>query len=501
MNLYHLYVFSFKDGNDDGIGDLWGIKEKINYLKILPVDAIYFSPVYETGFVDWGYDVKNYKKIEPTIGNNELMKEIVDELHASGKKVIFDLILNHVSKEHECFQKALLGDKKCKEFFIWRKKINNWKNYMEESAWTYVPEIGEYYLHMFHPAQPDLNYRNPEVVNYIIDTISFIVEEFGVDGFRLDVINLLLKRMDFSDVDEKCNKSHCFAKLPETVDLVKQIFDEVKSKTGKNLYLIGEVSTRSLEEWKKWSSILDSYFEFRFNQQDDKTNEFTAGYFYKILKDYIKDDYNGLIPTMPLGNHDTDRIATKFGEWNKIEPNFAQAVFNTMAILGPWNYSLYYGSELAMTNPRLPVKYKSKDQLLNVPSKKGGRDVGRTPMSWTPEQYAGFSRVEPWIPLSSNYMSNNVQTLQIGTYNILTYTHTLMEIKRKYGFPIKSSINISSDALFLRFVWKELLVSVAISFSSQEMVLTVKGKENLIWRWMGKHSLLLDGNFDIEKEH
>jgi glycosidase len=471
MNLYHIYVWSFKDGNSDGIGDLKGLLSKMDYLNTLDVDAVYLSPVWETGKVDWGYDTKDYTRVEPLLGTENELKQVVEELHKQGKKVIFDLVLNHVSTQHEWFQKALGGDPYYKKFFIWLKKPNNWISYMRESVWEYVPELGEYYLHMFHRTMPDLNWRNPEVYKVMLDIVSDMVLRYDIDGFRLDVINLLLKREDFVDATEDEIKHHAYAKLPETVDLVTRFFNDVKSRTGKDLYLIGEVSTRDYEVWKKWYSVLDTYFDFNFNQQDSNSNFFDAPTFYEVIdKNYKMWKQTGKLATVPIGNHDTPRLATKFGEELGRDPDFVQAVFNIFGIFGPWYYSLYYGSELAMTNPILPDDYIPRDQLLDVPSCKGGRDVGRSPMSWTGKKHAGFSNVDPWIPLAGNYKTNNVQLLP----KILEQTRGWISLRKMLGNLLDVQYSIINQMLYMTSVYQNGSVFVETDFYNDKVLFGVR---------------------------
>ncbi|MBR1439822.1 MAG: hypothetical protein IJ589_01215, partial [Lachnospiraceae bacterium] len=194
MSFYQIWIRSFADGNGDGIGDLYGVYDKLEYIKSIGVDGIWFSPIYPSPNADFGYDISDYKNIHPEYGTLEVFKKVLKKAHSLGLKVIMDLVVNHTSDEHPWFLESKKGkDNPYSDYYIWRDKPNNWDSLFEGEAWEYVPERGQYYLHLFAKKQPDLNMDNPKVREEVKSIMRFWLD-MGVDGFREDVINFISKR-------------------------------------------------------------------------------------------------------------------------------------------------------------------------------------------------------------------------------------------------------------------------------------------------------------------
>ncbi|MEJ5203122.1 MAG: alpha-amylase family glycosyl hydrolase, partial [Anaerolineales bacterium] len=275
--IYQIYPRSFMDSNGDGIGDLNGILTKLDYLVDLGVDAIWLSPIYPSPDVDFGYDVSDYLSIDPKFGNLQEFDQLISEAHNRGIHVILDLVLNHTSDRHPWFKEALSSrDNPYHDWYIWkdspsnRRPPNNWQSIFGGSAWEYVPELAQYYYHMFYKEQPDVNWRNPQVRRAMMDVIRFWLER-GVDGFRLDVFNVYFKHADFPDNPPALGlrgfdrQKHMYdINQPELLPLlaeIRQIVDQYPQR-----YLVGETFLSTAEHAAKYCStkLLHAAFNFEF---------------------------------------------------------------------------------------------------------------------------------------------------------------------------------------------------------------------------------------------
>ncbi len=438
--IYHIYPRSFKDSNGDGIGDLPGIIEKLDYLHWLGVDAIWLSPIYPSPMVDFGYDVANYTDVDPLFGTLSDFDWLVQRAHQLGIKVILDFVPNHTSDQHPWFVESRSSRYNAKrDWYIWRdpkpdgSPPNNWLSFFGGSAWTLDEKTDQCYLHSFLPEQPDLNWHNPQVRDAIYDAMHFWLRR-GVDGFRLDAIFVLLKDTRFRD--EPPNPHFDPAKdppkmalqniysenQPELHEVLRQFRSIVDNYPG-NRVTIGEVSYYlSFEELVKFYGNNDelhlpgNFKLLLLPWQAEKIGKYVLEY-EKALPDFAWPNY-------VLSNHDNPRIAYRVGAY--------QARLAAMLLLTlrgtPF---IYYGDEIGLTGDHVRQQHSKDPFGERFPN--WGRDRARTPMQWNSERYAGFSNAEPWLPVAPDYKLVNVETYKRKRDSILQLYHQLIHLRRHYA--------------------------------------------------------------------
>lgn len=420
--VYQIYPRSFMDASGDGIGDLAGVMQRLDYLAWLGIDAIWFSPLFPSPMYDFGYDVADYRDIHPDYGTLDDFDKLLIEAHSRGMKILLDLVPNHTSSLHAWFQESRASrDNPKRDWYIWRdpkpdgSPPNNWLSYFGGPAWTFDETTGQYYLHNFVSQQPDLNYRNPDVVEAMFDVIRFWLAR-GIDGFRVDVIDRVMKDPEFRDnppnPDWKPGDPEVGSLLrihsesaPDTHDMMRQfrkVFNEYSDKV-----LIGEIA---------YGLNMDQYAAFFGDQKGDTGDElhmpFNFGLIGKsmtveAIKSFV-DAYDAAIPTFGwpnyvLGNHDVPRLASAFGtEKARIAAMLLLTLRGTP--------TLYYGDEIGMENVPVPEDRIQDPQGRN----KAGfnRDECRAPMQWDDSAHAGFSTTtgDPWLAVAPDFARNNVAT-------------------------------------------------------------------------------------------
>ena len=434
--VYQIYPRSFNDSSGDGVGDINGITEKLDYLKDLGISALWLSSIYCSPMHDFGYDVSDYYNIDPLFGNLADFDNLLKQAHKRNIKVLMDFVPNHTSQDHLWFQKSRSSKRNIKrDWYIWKKpKLNggvpnNWLSHFGGSAWEFDEKTGEYYLHSFDVSQPDLNWRNPDVVKEIKKIMRFWLKR-GVDGFRMDVAYYLFKDPFFRDEpdnpDYKINKNsqyhsllHIYTlALPETVHMLKklhEIIDEFEDR-----FMVCEIYT-FLKEIVNLYRIVDrqSFAPFNFSflslpwkAQDQKR-------FIDEFDEMIGDHY---FPTYVLGSHDFPRIVSKLGENQARTAALLQLTLRGIPFI-------YYGEELGMKNGDIP-KEKIKDPIaLNTNGTDFGRDPVRTPMQWDDSKHAGFSDVEPWLPLENEFRSRNVMAETMDKTSFLNLYKSILKLR------------------------------------------------------------------------
>jgi alpha-glucosidase len=435
--VYHIYPNSFKDSNNDGIGDIPGIINKLDYLAELGVDAIWLSPIYPSPMVDVGYDIADYKSIDDQYGTMDDFKNLLNEAHKKGIRIIMDLVLNHTSDLHPWFLKSRSSKNSPKrDWYIWMppkdgkkgKKPNNWKTNFGKKAWRYDHKTREYYYHSFFWQQPDLNWRNPEVKKAMFDIMRYWLD-MGIDGFRLDVINLLFKDPELRD-----NEYHFFVKSkihnrnhPEVYDLLKdfrQLLDSYPQKTS-----VGEIYVQPPGDPTLATSFLGNGKDM-LHMVFDFSLVFTlwrAPGYYKTINNYYNKIPESGWPCFFLSNHDIGRsIKRLLWERNK----YAKAKLHAVLLLTlKGTPFIYYGDEIGMENVSIPKNHiRDLYGRLLYPFF-GGRDRARTPMQWSDKPNAGFSKQTPWLPVSENYTAINVKTDGTG---ILSTYKALLSLRKQY---------------------------------------------------------------------
>lgn len=478
--IYHIYPQSFYDTNGDGIGDLRGIIRQLDYLERLGVDAIWISPIYQSPLVDMGYDISDYRAINPMYGNMSDFKELLALAHIRGMKVIMDLVLNHTSDKHPWFvesRSSLLNPKR--DWYIWEKpqangnRPNNWTTNFGQKAWTLDPQTGEYYCHSFFKEQPDLNWRNEDLKREMFAVIRFWLE-LGVDGFRLDVINYIFKSKKLKNnpfwqhFTNKGVHNRNHQRVYPFLKEFRALLDEYPNRTS-----VGEIYTAPPGDSELAASfvgngrdMLHMAFDFSliFTRWNAQKYEQVINRYYDALPK------NGQ-PCFVMSNHDLGRnLQRKFFMRHKE----AKAKVLTMLLLTlrgtPF---IYYGDEIGMENSVIKRKYiRDLYGKLFYPFYKG-RDRSRTPMQWSSKPYAGFSTARPWLPVNGNYRKVNVEKAKAESGSLLNLHKKLIKLRRKHTALHKGTICFeSSDNQVLIFTrsHKEERIMVLLNFSRKPQV-------------------------------
>jgi alpha-glucosidase len=412
--VYQVYPRSFMDANSDGIGDLAGIISRLDYLHWLGVDALWLSPIFPSPMKDFGYDVSDYTAVDPRFGTLEDLDRLIEATHARGLKLILDFVPNHTSDQHAWFRESRASrDNPKRNWYLWRDPEpgggppNNWLSCFGGSAWQFDPATDQYYYHAFLPEQPDLNWRNPEVVEAMLDVLRFWLDR-GVDGFRVDVLWHLVKDEHFGDNPpnadwrEGMDPYNAFVPVqttdrPEVHDIVRRmrrLLDEYRERV-----LIGEIYLR-LERLMQYygADLQGAHLPFNFQLLSAPWN---AAHLAGLIAEYEHLLPEGAWPNWVLGNHDRPRIASRVGP--------AQARVAAMLLLTlRGTPTIYYGDELGMQNVCIPPGEVQDPFERRVPGLGLGRDFVRTPMQWSAAPHAGFTSGRPWLPVSPDYEVVNV---------------------------------------------------------------------------------------------
>lgn len=443
--IYEIYVRSFQDSTGDGVGDLGGIIERLDYLNgtddSLGVDALWLTPFYPSPMADFGYDVKDYCDVDPLFGDLETFDRLVEEAHTRDLKVIIDYVPNHTSDEHPWFIESRSSrDNPKRDWYIWRdpkpdgSPPNNWGSYFGGPAWTYDESTGQYYLHQFAREQPDLNWRNPEVRDAMYDVLRFWLER-GVDGFRIDVVGLIIKDEQLRDnppdpdVDiESLHPNDIQGRHKQVYNLDQdEVFDiltdfrQIMDEYG-DTYAVGELWF-DLPRWVKYYGEegrgLHMPFNFRLIHQpwDAQAMQASVDEMEAALPKFAWPNY-------VLGSHDFPRLASRIGA-----ERMRLAAMLLLSLRG--TPTLYYGDELAIPNVEI-----SEDQVQDPQGKILGvertRDVARTPMQWDASEHAGFCapETEPWLPFTEDYEARNVEVMSDEPASLLNLYRKLLRYRR-----------------------------------------------------------------------
>ncbi|MGZ8263644.1 MAG: alpha-amylase family glycosyl hydrolase [Burkholderiales bacterium] len=434
--IYQVYPRSFQDSNGDGIGDLPGITHRLDYLRWLGIDALWISPIYPSPMKDFGYDVLDYCGIDPAFGTLQDFEQMVYEAHGRGLKVIFDFVPNHTSDQHPWFLESRSSkDNPKRDWYIWRDPApdgappNNWLSNFGGSGWQFDEKTGQYYYHAFLPEQPDLNWRNPEVVQAMLAVLRFWLDR-GVDGFRVDVIWHLIKDAEFRNNPRNPtwtpdgNPYHELLPIytsdrPEVHDIITQmrrLFDEYEERV-----LIGEIYLpveRLVQYYGRDMSGAHLPFNFQL-----LLAPWDARHIEQLIQEYETQLPAEGWPNWVLGNHDNHRIASRVGP--------AQARIAAMLLLTlRGTPTLYYGDEIGMCDVDIPHDRVQDPFEKNVPGKGLGRDPERTPMQWHAGRAAGFSTGEPWLPIAHDYVKVNVHEQRESPDSILVLYRRLIVLRR-----------------------------------------------------------------------
>lgn len=465
MNFYHIWPRSFQDSNGDGIGDLQGIRKRLDYLQELGMDGIWLSPIYATPNKDYGYDVSDYYTINPEFGTMEDFDALIADVHARGMKLIMDLVVNHTSSQHKWFLESKKGeDNPYHDYYLWKRSKknqlpNNWDSLFEGKAWEYEKKIDKYYLHIFSKGQPDLNHDNPKVREEVKKVMRFWLEK-GVDGFRADVITFISKDKDLPD-DHVMPFAKGLYKYTYGPNLKKYIREYRAVAQEYGAFLLGEAPVmnpkRALQLIREdKNQALDMMFHFQYMLADCFMIDFLQRPFnLRKLKRAFSSwqtelegkGWNALY----LENHDHPRILSRYGseKYHRASGKMLAAAY----LLQKGTAFVYQGQEIGMTNIRLKDPRQYKDvQLTNQCSigrrflgklrtehfaRKSSRGSARTPMQWDGSKYAGFSTVKPWFYVNRNYTSINVKAAMQDKDSIWYFYKALLAYRKspviRYG--------------------------------------------------------------------
>ena len=457
--VYQIYPKSFYDTNGDGLGDLNGVTEKLDYIRELGADYIWLTPFFVSPQKDNGYDVEDYYNIDPRYGTMEDFDRLSAEAQKRGIKLMLDMVFNHTSSRNEWFQKALAGDERYKNYYIFRKgKENgdpptNWESKFGGSAWEYVPQFDEYYLHLFDVSQPDLNWDNPEVREQVEAVVRFWMKK-GVKGFRFDVVNLISKG-SFED-DYEGDGRRFYTDGPN----IHKYLQELNEKTfgaDKGIVTVGEMSSTSMENCFHYASEdgkeLSMVFSFHHLKVDFAGNEkwVLVPYDFQKLKKILFDWQFGMAEHHAWNavfwcNHDQPRVVSRFGDEGKYWKQSAKMLGTVIHCLRGTPY-VYQGEEIGMTNTDFTdiSRYRDVESInyYRILQEKGlrpddafriiqihSRDNGRTPMQWTDGQNAGFTTAEPWIGVNANHTDVNAEAELADEDSIFRHYQKLIRLRK-----------------------------------------------------------------------
>jgi alpha-glucosidase len=457
--IYQIYPRSFQDSNGDGVGDLKGVMSRLDYLKWLGVDAIWISPIYKSPMADFGYDISDYCSIHPLFGSLEDFDRLLQEIHNRNMKLILDLVPNHTSDQHPWFLESRSSrDNPKRDWYLWKdgkpdgSPPNNWLSVFGGSGWEWDEKTEQYYYHAFLKEQPDLNWRNPEVQQAMLDTMRFWLDK-GVDGFRVDVMWHMVKDDKFRDnppnpdyqphqaTYEELIPLHS-TDQPEVHDVVRMMREVLD--TYHERVMIGEIYL-PLHRLVMYYGVDNQGSHLPFNFQLLRL-PWEAPRIYSVVDEYEAALPSGGWPNWVLGNHDQPRIVSRIGR--------AQAKLAAMLLLTlRGTPTIYYGEEIAMSNVAIPPEEIQDPQGLNMPGLNLSRDPSRTPMQWDDSPYAGFSTVEPWLRLPDNYPRINVKIEQLNVFSMLNFYKALIELRRKEAaLHVGSYESIFSDTQIIAYL-------------------------------------------------
>lgn len=513
--IYQIYPKSFCDSNGDGIGDIRGIISKLDYIKSLGVDYIWSTPFFTSPLHDNGYDVENYREINPVFGTMEDVEELIAKAGERGIGIMLDMVFNHTSTQHEWFQKALKGDKTYMDYYIFKDGTpdtppTNWQSKFGGSAWEYVSSLKKWYLHLFDTTQADLNWDNPSVREELKEILRFWMAK-GVKGFRFDVVNLISKPEVLED-DETGDGRKFYSDGPHVHEYLK----ELSADTGMENYItVGEMSSTNIDHCIRYSNPDEKELSMCFNfhhlkvdyKDGDKWELMQPD--YRRLKELFEiwqtrmEQQNGW-NALFWCNHDQPRIVSRLGNEKEYWKESAKMLATFIHMLRGTPY-IYQGEELGMTNPGysdirayrdvesihyyniLKNKGKTEQEAQEILSQRS-RDNGRSPMQWDSGKYAGFSEQEPWISAPENHTFINVEAEEQDKDSILNFYRKLISLRKRYGVIQEGTVQFIDQKqpkllVYMRTMKGQKLL-VASNFSGHEIVpeepLSFAGGECLI---------------------
>ncbi|HEC2148780.1 TPA: alpha,alpha-phosphotrehalase [Staphylococcus delphini] len=457
--VYQIYPKSFNDTTGNGEGDLKGIIEKLDYLQFLGVDYLWLTPIYDSPMNDNGYDIRDYYQVNAQFGNKEDLRTLIDEAHARGLKMMLDIVINHTSTEHEWFQQAQQSvDNPYRDYYFFRRSEDgpptNWLSKFGGNAWQYDEATDEYYLHLFDVTQADLNWDNSEVRHALYEMINYWID-FGVDGFRFDVINLISK--DTFENSNDIGKEY-YTDGPRVHDYIHEMNRHTFG--DRNMMTVGEMSSTSIDHCIQYTNPerqeLSSVFNFHHLKVDYRDGQKWTNQKFDLLqlkqilmewqtKMYAGNGWNAIF----WCNHDQPRVVSRFGSdaTEALRQQSAKTLAIALHLLQGTPY-IYQGEEIGMTDPHFQSIQQYRDveslnayremreagideaEILTILGQKS-RDNSRTPMQWNGEVHAGFTTGTPWIEVADNYNMVNVEAAIADPESILYTYKKLIQLRHE----------------------------------------------------------------------
>lgn len=483
--IYQIYPKSFRDTNGNGFGDIPGVIEKLDYLQDLGVDYLWLTPFFISPQRDNGYDVADYRKINPLFGTMEDLEELISQGKKRGIGIMLDMVFNHTSTQHEWFQKALAGEEKYQKYYIFKEGVpehppTNWQSKFGGPAWEYVPALKKWYLRLFDVTQADLNWDNPEVREELKDILRFWKEK-GIRSFRFDVINLVSKPQQMED-DFEGDGRRFYSDGPHIHDYLKEL---VRDAGIADFITVGEMSSTSLEHCIRYSAPQEKELSMCFNFHHLKTDYKDGDKWalmdtdYKKLKELFIEWQTGMQKgngwnALFWCNHDQPRIVSRMGDEGIYWKKSAKMLAGMIHLMRGTPY-IYQGEEIGMLNAHytsieqyqdveslnyyqiLLDKGSTKEEALEVLAARS-RDNSRTPMQWNDEKYAGFSEAEPWIPVSGAFQKEiTVQAQLEDEDSILAFYKKLIAMRKQYPVIAKGEISFKETGSDMALAYERTL--------------------------------------------
>lgn len=472
--IYQVYTRSFSDSNQDGIGDLRGIIERLDYLENLGIAALWLSPIHPSPDVDFGYDVSDYYEVNPVFGTMADFEELLLKAHRKSIRIILDMVFNHTSDQHIWFQESRRSkDNAFSDWYIWKdpakggKPPNNWQSMVGGSGWEFEPERDQYYFHMFYKQQPDLNWRNPKVKESIFKILRFWLDK-GVDGFRFDIFNAYFKDEDFKNNPPEFGlrgfdrQKHIHdIDQPEMLPLVEEIRKLMDGYEER--YSVGEPFLPTAE--KAALHCAPGRFNAAFNF-DLISSPWKPEQFQRRIEVWEQALDRDSWPVYVLNNHDNKRSSTRFG-WGEDDRMLKAAAALLLTQRGtPY---IYYGEEIGMRDVSV-----SPSEIKDAVGRKYwpfyiGRDGCRSPMQWSGNLFAGFSHCQPWMKIHPDYIERNVSEQSVNPYSLLNFYRALIRLRQDKealvkGILIPLTFNPRKVLAYLRQTENQTIL-VALNFS------------------------------------
>lgn len=464
--VYQIYPKSFLDTTGNGIGDINGIRSKLKYIAELGFDYIWITPMFVSPQKDNGYDVGDYLNFDPIFGNDEDFDNLVMEADQLGLKIMFDMVFNHTSTSHEWFQKAIAGDIKYQDYYIWRDTPTNWESKFGGNAWEYEPKLGKYYLHLFDKTQADLNWENELVRQELYNIVNYWLDK-GVKGFRFDVVNLISKQ--YPIIDGNDDGRSMYTDGPRVHEFL-QMLRENTFADDESVLTVGEMSSTSIESCLQFSnsnrSELDSVFHFHHLKVDYLNGDkWSRNFFdFEMLKQLLSTwqlsmQKNDVVDTLFWSCHDQPRIASRFIPANTLEKQLRKnkMLCMLMYLMRGISY-IFQGEEIGMEN----LNYSKIDDFRDVESInyfhgnpelpleerieslcQKSRDNGRSPMQWSAS--GGFSTTTPWIKYNNNLETVNVEQQLNDNQSTLSFYKHIIKLKKSDLVLSKGNIEFIDD--------------------------------------------------------